>query len=253
MHNLKKEGRMVRSGHYVGLKFDDAWWFIKVINSSVEELKPWQFLNDNGNRAEIAADTAGDQDEVRDEQNRLLLEPNDDERGLVYQILTGVAPSRIQLFPFFGREQNLGLETSIEPGGDEVWINGFDSPYNDASEQSEVFYINDMSRLRFQAFNPNDEPLPAKASFHINKLHYATVTDINLMKAMLQNQVPCKKHSMGLGATPRDQLDVPNWLNTAFGQHLYSTSEITQNGDASQASGSIDLRDNVNLQNPGGS
>jgi len=80
MHNLKQEGRLVRSGHYVGLKFDDGWWFIKVLNTSVEELKPWQLLNQNGNRAEINAETAGNQDEIRDNQNRLLLEPNDDER-----------------------------------------------------------------------------------------------------------------------------------------------------------------------------
>lgn len=201
------------------------------------EMKPWIFLNNEGNRAEIPANTAGNNDEIQDNQSRRLLEPNKSERNLVFQILTGVAPSRMQLFPIFGRDQNLGLENSIAAGEDELWIEGFDSPYNDPTLQSELFYVNDMERLKLQAFNPMDVAREARASFHINKIRYATVTDVNLMKAMLQGQVPSRKHMMGLGAQNRHQLKVPEWLNDTFGEHIRSTENILKEGDTSETNG----------------
>lgn len=252
MHSKYGQEGVLQTGHFLGLKFDEGWWFTQVLSTSQLELKPWQLLNDSDNRAEIPANTAGNPDTIVDENNRKLLEPNDDERSLIFQIRTGIAPSRIQLFPQFGREQNLGLENSITPGEDEIWVSGYDSPYNDATEQGEVFYINNMAPLRLVAFNPNDEPLPAKASFLVNKVHYATVTDINLMKAMLQNQVTAKKHPAGLGATDTDQLDLPEWVSRAFGEHIYETEEILAEGDTSQIDNQLDVRDDVQLQRRGG-
>lgn len=245
-----KDGGLLRTGHFLGLKFDDGWWFVQVLATSELELKPWQLLNSNGNRAELAANTEGNIDDVADENGRLLLEPNDSERDLIFQVQLGIAPSRIQLFPQFGRDQNLGLETEITPGEDEVWATGYDSPYNSPTSQAEVFYINNMSRLGLVGYNPNDEPLPAKLSIHINKIHYATVTDINLMKAMLQNQVTAKKHPMGLGATDRYQIGLPEWVERAFGEHVYETNTILAEGDTSQVENSLSLQDNTALQQP---
>jgi hypothetical protein len=234
------------------MKWQEGWWFIQVLGTSEEELKPWVLYNENGNRAEIAAQTAGNEDEIRNENGRLLLEPDDNERSMIYQVLVGVEPSRMQLFPTFGRNENpIGLETAVEPGQDEQWVTGYDSPYNNPSSQSEVVYVNDMSPLRLEAFNPMDESDEARLSFHINKINYATVQDTDLMKAMLQNQIPSSKHMMGLGATERDQLQAPEWVMDVFGDNIMETSEILNEGDTSQVTGDITQVSDTMLQQGG--
>jgi len=224
---------------------------LQVLGTSQLELKPWILLNGSGNRAAISAQSSGNLDEIQDNTSRKLLEPNDSERNLIFQILVGVEPSRMQLFPFFGRDQNLGLEDAIAPGEDELWINGFDSPYNNPSQQSEVLYVNDMERFKLQAYNPMDEADEARVSFHINKVRYATITDVNMMKAILQGQVPSHKHMMGLGTQDRYQLKVPEWLNDTFGEHIRTTEEILSRGDASQATqaaGGLSIRNPADLE-----
>lgn len=251
MQHSTRDGQPLRTGHFLGLKFDGGWWFVQVLSTSQLELKPWQLPDDNGNKAEIPAQTAGTYDEIRDNNDQLLLEPGDDERSQIFQIFVGAAPSRVQLYPQFGREQNLGLETSIAPGEDEIWTDGFNSPYGSITAPGELFYMNNMSRLRLTAYNPTDTAFPAKLSFFVNKIKYATVTDVNLMKAMLQNQVTAKKHPVGLGATDKDQLSPPEWVSNAFGEHIYSTKEILSEGDTSQVSNNLDIREGVDLQGGG--
>lgn len=251
MLQKQRDTRFALPGHYVALHWDGGWWMLQVIGTSQMELKPWILLNENGNRAAIAAQTSGNLDDIQDSSSRRLLEPNDSERNLVFQILMGVEPSRMQLFPQFGRDQNLGLEDSIAPGEDEVWLNGFDSPYNNPSPQSEVFYVNSMDRFRLQAYNPMDEADEARVSFFINKVRYATITDVNVMKAILQGQIPSHKHMMGLGAQDRYQLKVPEWLDDTFGENIRTTEEILTQGDASQAAqsgGGLDIRDAARLE-----
>lgn len=218
------------------------------------ELKPWILLNENDTRAAISATTSGSKDEIQDSNSRRLLEPNKSERNLVFQVLAGVAPSRMQIYPFFGRDQNLGLENSIAPGEDEFWVTGFDSPYNNPTRQSEMFYVNDMARLKLQAYNPMDEAKEARLSFYVNKVRYATVTDINTMKAMLQGQIPSHQHMMGLGSQDRYQLKPPEWLEDTFGEHIYTTQEILQQGDtsgANQGAPGLDIRDSAVLEAEG--
>lgn len=251
MKRRQRDTRLEQPGHFVGLKFKEGWWFIQILGTSVQELKPWVLLNENGNRAAIGAETTGNNDEIQDERNRILLEPNDDERGLVFQILMGVEPSRMNIIPQFGREQNLGLEEQLAAGEDEVWITGFDSPYNNPSSQSEIIYINDMAPLRIRAHNPMTTSDEVKLSFLVNKMHYATVTSVNVMKAMLQNQIRSSKKMVGLGATENDQLSAPEWLENTFGEHIKPTETILQQGDGQQGvrqAGNLIFRDSVDLE-----
>lgn len=254
MLTKQRDSRIALPGHFIGLHWDEGWWFLQVLGSSKLELKPWILLNNEGNRTTIPANTSGNQDEIQDSNSRRLLEPNKSERNLVHQILVGVSPSRMQVLPFFGRDQNLGLETSAQLGEDELWLTGFDSPYNNPSEQSEVFYVNDMTALKLQAFNPMDEAQEARVSFFINKVRYATVTDVNMMKAMLQGQVPSRKHMMGLGAQNRHQLKTPEWLDDTFGEHILTTEQILREGDTSKANRGapgLDVRGSAVLEGQG--
>lgn len=227
MNTKQRDSRMLQEGMFAGLKFAEGWWFIQVVGTEYVELKPWILQNENENRAPIAAQTAGvNDDEITDSQDRLLLEPNDSQRNTVFQIMYGIAPSRMQVFELYGRDREVAVQDYDSPGEPAAYVNGFDSPYNNPTRESELFYVNAMSPLRIQGYNPMDEAAEARLSFHINKLRYTTVTDRGLMKAMLQGQQPARLSMLGQGVQNRNQVGVPNWVNEAFGEHIHTTDVI---------------------------
>lgn len=226
MHNQNQDGRLLRSGHYLGLKFEEGWFFAHVLETEVVELKPWILLNESDNREPISATTAGStDDEIVNTAGRQLVEPDDDEKNLLFQLLVGVAPSRVQIFPQFGRDNAPNLNGGAEPGKPQVAFNGYDSPYNNPSEQGEIVTLTAMNDLALQAYNPMTEETEARVSFHVNKIEYAAVEDRSVMKAFLQGQVPFHDHSMGL-SVDSEQLGAPGWLNDKFGDLVLTTEEI---------------------------
>lgn len=233
MKEEKRDPRLLRTGMFAGLKFDDGWWFIQTIGREYNEVKPVTLLNEDEDRDEIAPGTEGvTTDEIEDSQDRNILEPSSSQRNLVFQVLYGIAPSRFQVFELYGRERNNAVQDFDSPGDPAAYITGFDSPYNNPSRESELFTINSMAPLRLQAFNPTDTAAEAKLSFHVNKLRYTTVTDKDLMKAMLQGQQPARLQMMGGGAQNKDQIGIPTWVDEAFGEHIYTTKEILSNGNS---------------------
>lgn len=235
MNYEQRDSRFLREGNFLGLKFDGGWWFVQVVGSEYNEVMPWVLPNENGNRAEIAAQTAGDSEtNVVDANDNRILEPDDDERNIIHQVLYGIAPSRMQVFQLYGRSRNRAVQNYDRPRDPSGYITGFDSPYDNPSDQSEAFLINSMSPLRLQAFNPMNEAMEARLSFHLNKLRYTVITDLSLMKAMLQGQVPCSFGMMGGGAQDSDQVGIPSWLDSTFGEDIHSTREIL---DAESQSG----------------
>jgi hypothetical protein len=227
MQNENPNHRILKTGNYAGLKFRDGWLFIHVLETEFIELKPWILLNESGNREAIAAETAGSaDDEIVDEVGRQLVEPQDEEQNLVFQLMTGVAPSRMQIYPRFGRDRAPNLVGGAEPQSPQVPFNGYDSPYNNPSTQSEIFTVNGMDSLQLQAYNPMDEPQEARVSFHVNKMKYTVIEDVNKMRAFIQGQLPFRDHAMGLGSQEKDQVRAPGWMQSAFGDLMYSTEEI---------------------------
>lgn len=242
------------TGQFLGLKFASGWFFVRVLETEFIELKPWILLNDSGNREAIPAETAGSEDdEVLDTNDRHFLVPEDNEQNLVFQIRYGIDPSRMQIYPIFGRDRSPNLVGSAEPGSPQIPVNGFDSPYNDPTEQSELFVMNSQEFPSFQAYNPMDEAEEARLSFHVNKMKYAAITDINVMKAMLQGQQPARLHPMGHGAQRRDQLGVPAWLNRTFGDHIYTTEDILTHQSAGSSDDSNPLAGTAPLPQESGS
>lgn len=243
MHKHKQDGRILKTGHYAGLKFEEGWFFTHILDTEYVELKPWILLNEDEERDEIAPHTAGStDDEIVDHVERQLVEPRSSEQNLLFQLHLGVAPSRIQIFPFFGRDRAPNLTGGAEPGKPQVYLNGYDSPFNDPSPQSEIITVNSMDNLALQAYNPMDEPQEAKMSFHVNKMKYAVVEDVSLMKAMIQGQVPFRDHSMGLAAQRKEQIKAPSWLNDKFGDVILSTQEILRHGETEEAAERVDER-----------
>lgn len=229
---------ILRPGHTLGLKFEDGWWFNQVLETEYIELKPWILLNENENRDVIAAQTAGSQDdEFKDTLERRHILPDDQQQNLIYQVRFGVAPSRMQIYPIFGRDRAPNLTANSEPGEPEVPFTGYDSPYNDPQNQAEVFTVNEQEFPSLQAYNPMSEDKEARVSVHVNKIKYGTVEDMGVMKAIIQGQQPAKLHQVGLGARKRDQLSAPSWLQNTFGEYIKSTEEILNHSGGSGGGG----------------
>jgi len=234
-YNKGKAGTL-QSGHYLGLKFSDGWFFTFILETEYTELKPWTFLNENGNRAAIAAQTAGSKDdEIKNSVSAQLTEPHDDERNLIFQVRVGLSPSRGQLFPLFGRNRSPHLENQDSPGQKMVPTSGYDSPYNSPTDQLEFFNVADMPNVAYQAYNPMDEAHEIRASFHVNQMKYAVVTDINLMRAMIEGQQPAKLYAMGMGAQQNNQIRAPGWMKEQFGNEIHTTQEILNSGSSSNS------------------
>lgn len=241
MHNQNVQGRLLNTGHYAGLKFEEGWFFVHVLETEYAELKPWTLLNENEERAEIAPQTPGStDDQIVDSVERELVEPRGNEKNLIFQTYLGVSPSRVQIFPFFGRNRSPNLTGGAEPGKPQIFLNGYDSPYNNPSEQSEIFTINSMDTLALQAYNPMTEPAEARVSMHVNKIKYAAVEDVDMMKAFIQGQRPFRDHTMGLGVQDKEQIKAPGWLQDRFGDLIMSTEEILQSGGGGGSSTSAE-------------
>ena len=224
-----KHNRQVETGNYVGLKFDDGWMFLNVLEVERIDLKPYVLYNEDNEREEIAPRTAGTtDDEIIDELGRQLVEPNDSAKELMFQVLVGVAPSRMQVYPMYGRSRAPNLRGGAEPGDPQVPLTGYDSPYNNPSLQGEFFTTNDMNTLQLQAYNPMDEPKEARLSMYVNKFRYSVVENVDLMRSFIDGQVPFRSHPMGLGAKNTDQLSTPGWIESRFGDVILTTREIYQ-------------------------
>lgn len=227
MNNNTSDSNLLLTGYFLGLKFREGWWFTHILETEKMELKPWVMLNENQERGQIAPQTAGEQDdEITDTLGRQYTMPSESERGMIFQCLYGIAPSRIQVFPSYGRNRAPNLRGNAEPGGPQVHVEGYDSPYNNPAQDSEFFVVNGQETPSLQAYNPMSEPAEARLSIHVNKLRYATITDRGVMKAILQGQQPATLHPMGLGAQSSDQLSAPSWLLDTFGDHIYSTGDV---------------------------
>ena len=252
MRQNSNDSRFLKTGHYLGLKFDQGWWFTQVVGTEYVEVKPMVLLNEDESRAVIASSTESiATDEIEDSQDRRVLEPNDDERNTIFQLMYGIAPSRMQTYTLYGRDRPKSAQDYDAPGEPAAYVTGFDSPYNNPSRQAEAFYVNSMSPLRIQAFNPMDEAEEARLSFHVNKLRYTTVTDESLMKAMLQGQQPARLVELGEGVQNRDQVAIPSWLNEAFSEHIMTTDEILSSEPASGGTSSPLPSDATELQRSG--
>lgn len=220
---------MVRAGQRVLLKFEEGYLGLQVIGAQFLELKSYTLKNSNGDREELAGGELGTSENIVSflNSNEQILEPEDSSRDTAYQIQLGISPSRMELYPRFGRQRTIGSGgQDAAPGNSLTPFTGEDSPYNNPSEQTEIFYVNDMEPLKLQPYNPTSEPLEANISVHINKLHYGVIRNPVVLRGMLQGQTPARLAEVGLGEKRRDQLEAPSWVLNSFGENLYSAVDL---------------------------
>lgn len=229
MKHDNRDSREFQTGHRVALKFSEGWWMFNVIGTEYNELKPVTLLNENDNRDVIGAQTSGsDNDQIRDPTGDRLLVPADDERNLVYHVMYGINPSRMQVFEQWGRDRNRAIEDYDAPGEPAPIVNGFDSPYNNPTKEAEFVTVNNLNPPKLQAYNPTDTALEANLSFHVTKLRYAVIDDMDVKKAIMQGQMNADKYMMGGGVQDSNQVRPPQWLTENFGDTIHTTRQILE-------------------------
>ena len=232
MELVQRDTRRLDVSNVVGLAFDDGWLFARVTATEYVELKPFTLKNENGDREALSPNTAGTtNDRIQDSAGNNLLRPDQEDKNLIFHVMYGVAPSRMQVFELFGRNRPKGLANYDEPGDPAPITTGYDTPYNDPTEEGEMFVVAEQSRPKLQAFNPTEESLEANISFHVNKLRYGVITDKSVQRAMLQGSIPFKAYPMGGGAQDNDRLSLPSWMNERFGDSIRTTQEILTEDD----------------------
>lgn len=224
------KNNLAKTGHYIGLKFSDGWFFAHVLDTEYIELKPWILYNQDGERGELEPGEVGlpKDNEVEDLSERDLIVPRENERDLMYQVFMGVSPSRLRVFPYYGRNNRPNLVGGAEPENAQTPLTGYDTPYNAPTRQSEFFTLNDIPDLSFQPHNPTSEAVEPRVSFHVNKFRYAAIEDEQLMKSFIQGQTNFRDHSIGLGARQNEQEPAPGWLKSRFSDVILTTEEIME-------------------------
>lgn len=236
MHSEDYEHRNLQMGNYLGLKFEEGWFFTIIQETEYIELKPWILMNSSDTRGTISANTAGSQDdEIEDTIARHLVEPADDEQNLIFQLSVGIAPSRMQVYPIFGRDRSPNLQGGAEPQDPQVPMTGFDTPYNNPTSQGEIFTVDGMSNLSLQAYNPMDEAEEARLSIGVNKMKYVVIDDVEVMADFVQGRRPVRAHPVGLGSQTSEQVRTPTWMEDAFGDAIKTTEEILEESENTNA------------------
>jgi len=224
------QDELLKTGHYVGLRFSDGWFFAHVLETEYLELRPWIPYNQDGERGQLGPQEAGAPQEnvIEDVTGRDLVVPRENERELMFQTFMGISPSRLQIFPYFGRNSRPNLAGGAEPGKNQVPIDGYDSPYNNPTRQSEVIGVNNMSDLSVQPYNPTSQYVEPRLSFHVNKFKFAAIENTDLMRAFIEGQKNFRDNIVGLGAREQEQEPAPGWVQSNFGDIIYTTEEILE-------------------------
>lgn len=238
MNTDQRDNRKTQISHALGLKFQQGYFFVRIIGREYVEAKPFVLRNENGNRAELAAGEVGvDNDQIQDQNGNTLLRPNEDEKNLIFHQMYGVSPSRAQVFEIFGRNRNNNLQDFDAPGEIAAYTAGYDSPYNNPTRESEMFTVAEQTRPKLQAYNPTSEAITARASFHVEKLRYSVIEDEDTQKAMLQGNIPSRIAAVGGGVQDNGQVRAPEWLTDLFGDSVRTASEILTTEGSSNGTG----------------
>ncbi|MGB9815484.1 MAG: hypothetical protein ACPLVI_06000 [Thermoplasmata archaeon] len=116
----------------------------------------------------------------------------------IYQVFMGISPSYLRVGLRLNTASVTTLSQSIAPSQsfiDLFDIDGFTSPYNEPSPESE-FYVLKPLTVGFTLMNPVTIPINPRLQFFINRLMVEPIPQ-NLHAPILNNAVPAKKVSLG--------------------------------------------------------
>ncbi len=122
-----------------------------------------------------------------------------EDKSKIYQLFVGVSPAALRIvkeMPASTAQNTLELDRWAANKMEFGWIDGFESPFLNPSQQSEIVIVPSIDFALGYA-NPlpfNVDPL---LMFYVNHIQVAVVEDVNLVAAMLAGKVPVSIRTIG--------------------------------------------------------
>jgi len=192
---------------YVGLLFEEGYWFFKIIRKQQLTIYRPYWLN---GASALAPDTPDSSWRTpTDALGRNYLEPQQEE--VVYQFFTGITPSQQKVYlQYTQREDRMNLITPRPiPGSIGYWTGEMTS-YEDPSPISELWTLRNIYPY-FKGENAGITCVNERVglSFYITQFTYQVLKDIEKSKSFLRGEKKATIKTMGDGDRP---IKAPGWL-----------------------------------------
>ncbi|GAI21427.1 unnamed protein product, partial [marine sediment metagenome] len=196
---LEIEKFIPKENWYVGLLFNEGYWFFKTIRrQQLTVFKPFDFEDGTA----IAVNATSGWEAPADALGRFYLEPQ--EEDIVYQIFLGISPSQAKMYlDYEQRDDRMNLITPrLVPGPVGFW-EGEMTSYNDPSPMTQLWTVHDIYPY-FNVENPGitNEAEVVSASFWITPYTYQVIEDKQKILSFLRGEKRCTVHTMGDGFRP---------------------------------------------------
>lgn len=193
MDTSKIEGKFLKENQLLGLGFPGQG-FIFMRCTGAEDI----FYEYNESPASIAADTFEDASRLGIAAYSIdnLLRVENCEH--VYQVFMGWKPGAVRqylYYPYETARRNLDVKRiyTKSPFG---YIDGFESPYDSPSPQTEIFIPKDVE-VSFAWWNPLNVAVTVEEHLLIRRLQVDILRDADLIERILKGQQPCRLTTLG--------------------------------------------------------
>jgi len=217
---LEIEKFIPKENWYVGLLFDEGYFFFKALRRQQLTVYMPYWFEDAGN---ISVDDVSGWESPADAAGRNYLEPQEEET--IYQFFTGIGPSQSKLYlQYTQREDRMNLIAPRPVPGNIGFWTGEMSSYNDPSPMTELWSVHGVYPY-FNAENTGIRCIPGRicASFWITPFTYQVIKDKEKIKSFLRGDKRCTVRTMGDGDRP---IKSPAWLIEDYKQFMVQPEEI---------------------------
>jgi hypothetical protein len=220
MLEIEKYNYIPQENWFVGLLFDEGYWFVQVLRKQqMTRYKPYLF----NSGAMIAAGGTSGWETPTDASARRYLEPQEEET--LYQFFTGISPSQAKIYLQYTQRvdrMNLIVPRPV-PGAFGYW-EGNNSIYDDPDPETELWTLHDLYP-HLNAENPaiSGKDVMIAVGFYINAYTYRVIKDKQKALQFLRKEKPAHIRTMGDGDRP---IKAPAWLLDDYKQYLVTPEEV---------------------------
>jgi hypothetical protein len=220
MLEIEEENYIPQENWFVGLLFDEGYWFVQLLRKQqLTRYKPYLF----NSGAMIASGGTSGWETPLDANARRHLEPQEEET--LYQFFTGISPTQAKLYlQYTQRVDRMNLITPRAVPGVIGYWDGITSLYDDPAPETELWTLHDL----YPHFNAENPPISGKdemiaAAFYINAYTYKVVKEKPRILQFLRKEKPAHIRTMGDGDRP---VKAPAWLLDDYQSYLVKPEEV---------------------------
>ena len=209
----------MEEGQFLGLRFDDGFYFFRIMGKEMTNLKPYQIES-----ALAAGATSTTWNTVQNSatDSREQISPTKEHKDQIYQIRYGVSPSRMQVYYQYISRQDRGslVGTRVE-GGAVGHIDGEENPFMEVGDNQDtnLFTIYERTPV-FKAMNPTPSTSEVNLNFKIAKLYYTLINPKpndakkakDIVSKIMYGDRRCTFSTMGMPG--ESQITAPTWLTS---------------------------------------